>query len=107
MEFQRIRRKKGQLNDGRVKELDDLGFAWDARSAFTDKMLAELIAFKNKYGHCRVSQNYAGNAQLGVWVANCRNYRRKGTLDPRLEERLASLGFEWSGNRKETLNPAH
>jgi hypothetical protein len=60
------------------------------------EMLRQVAAFKRQHGHCRIPANYAGNPQLGRWVAARRYARKVGTLREAEVRELDRLGFLWS-----------
>ena len=59
------------------------------------RRLAELVAFRNQHGHCRVPQNSGGRKGLGVWVANVRAQYARGALRPDRIQALNEMGFCW------------
>ena len=75
-----------------------------------NERLQELIAFKNKHGHCLVPHNWAENVALAQWVKrqryqykllHCDDERRKPT-STMSEERmniLNSMGFSWDSHQ--------
>jgi superfamily II DNA or RNA helicase len=90
---------KGKLSSDRIARLEALGFQWGVPYLDWDQSYSKLEDFKNKYGHCRVSQSYKiDDFPLGWWVTSqrraCHNKNRK-KLSPDRIMRLESLGFEW------------
>ena len=65
-----------------------------------DQHYAELVRFKDQYGHCKVPQLFKENPALGLWVRGQRAYRRKGMLPFEKIELLDKLGFVWEGRRR-------
>ena len=63
-------------------------------AAWTQR-LKELAAFKEMYGHCRVSTLSKSHAGLGNWVRTQRGYRRRGQLSPEQIRVLDAMGFLW------------
>ena len=47
---------------------------------------AKLVAYKKRFGHCRVQAHWSEDPGFGHWVANQRIARRQGKLSP---ERIA------------------
>jgi Helicase associated domain len=67
-----------------------------SKTAFFKQMLRQLIAFKQKKGHCLVPRRIDGTTwQLGFWVGNKRNEYRSGALDQDIIAILNELGFCW------------
>lgn len=71
--------------------IERLGLSWEER-------FGELEAFKKRFGHCNVAQDYDANPQLGSWVNAQRNSFRDGTLGTARIQRLKALGFDWDPN---------
>jgi len=46
-----------------------------------EEMFARLVAFKAEHGHANVPQKFAGDPQLGSWVANIRSKRKAMAKD--------------------------
>ena len=94
---QRQFRKRGMIADNRVQLLDDLGFVWETRSRGTwEDRLAEVTAFKTKYGDCNIPLGFSEDPKLGSFVSNMRTRRNKGTLSEDRIARLDEIGFIWS-----------
>lgn len=96
----RSQRKRGTLSADRISKLDALGFIWDKQveegiSVAWETHFNELIQFKARYGHCMVPTENSDNSSLGHWVSVQRGLRRKGSLHPKREEMLNSIGFVW------------
>lgn len=88
--------RKGKLPPDRVRVLNALGFAWKAVNLCWEGHFAELTAFKQQHGHCRVPQLWPANLALGAFVGAARASRRAGTLGPDQIRRLDDLGFVWA-----------
>jgi superfamily II DNA or RNA helicase len=68
--------------------LESLGVLWDER-------YGELVAFKEREGHCNVPEPYEDNPALGRWVRNQRSRVKAGSVAPDRVARLDALGFVW------------
>jgi hypothetical protein len=100
----RQQKKAGKLTKERIGCLEELGFRWALRrrSAYRldwDVMLAALIAFRERYGHCNVSTSWPDDPRLGHWVVGLRRRKRKGQLDRRQIAQLNRLGVIWEPTR--------
>ena len=68
--------------------------AWEAK-------FAELVAYREEYGHCSVPRTYEANRELGHWVMRQRTQYRllmEGKRSSMTEERIVTLnqiGFVW------------
>jgi len=101
----RQQKKHGRLAEERVRLLDGLGFFWSYYIRPTwEQRFKELEAFKKEHGHCNLPWNYPPNPQLGRWVTNMRQ-RRKRVKPARKKIRLLNaLGFIWDVKKaKESL----
>ena len=62
-----------------------------------EKQFAKLVAFKERFGHCRVSSRWPEDRVLGGWVGNQRQAMRRNTLKPERRHRLVEIGLSgWS-----------
>jgi len=86
------------INEVRINALDELGFAWDKKNSFEER-IEEMQAFKEKHGHVRVTGKH--DKRLHDFCVNMRYARRNpGTGMTITEDRinaLDELGFEWGG----------
>jgi len=103
--IQKGMKTKYNLSQDRIERLEDIGFQWqgvDYDEAF-EKHCRELIAFKEEFGHCNVSQRYADNPSLGQWCSQMRTAYKKvqkgiktnSKLSQDRIERLEDIGFQW------------
>ena len=96
---QRVRRKKGLLNESQVADLDALGFVWDLqglrKSATFGGWAEQLARFLKKFGHANVTPNSDGYEALGSWAIMQRTLRKKGLLDDNQIRTLDGLNFVW------------
>ena len=59
------------LNEHRVRALEMIGFQYNISKradGLWHKRFLELLDFKEKFGSCKVPQNYSTNSALGRWV---------------------------------------
>jgi len=90
----RQRQKKAELSEDRLLRLDQLGIIWDVLTEQWEIGFSNLVQFKEREGHCRVSRIYLeNNYKLGIWVGTQRANKDKLSAD-RLR-RLDDLGFVW------------
>jgi len=107
---QRGRYKMGLLSQNRIKKLESIGFEWvlnlgTARERKSDESidfesqwanrLAELAAYKEEFGNCRVPSAWSRNAQLANWVGVQRRRYKHGKLSPERTKSLEALEFDW------------
>jgi hypothetical protein len=100
---QRNSHNAGELKPEYVARLEALGVAWDPRhcpDGTWNERVAELVAFRERFGHCRVPLYWPENLALGAWVRTQRNHclhllRR----EPERFAQLEAVGFVWGGNR--------
>ena len=92
---QRAMNRKKRLPQERIKQLEALGFAWNSLLDFWERNYAELIEFKKREGHTRVSRKHIVNGlKLGYWVSHQKFNKHKMSQE-RLN-RLLAINFEWS-----------
>lgn len=98
--------KASCLNTSKIQRLEDIGFEWTSTLKHTPHanwmtMYKQIIAYKEKNGHCKVPKNYKDNIALGAWTRNQRAQymlRQRGKKSPMTEERikkLEAIGFLW------------
>ncbi|MGC6505059.1 MAG: helicase associated domain-containing protein [Coraliomargaritaceae bacterium] len=66
------------------------------REARWEAGFAELLAYKERFGHCRVPARWPENRRLGGWVDRMRGRYRKGLLPEDQRKRLEEAGFVWN-----------
>jgi len=105
-ETQRETRKMGMLSAERIARLDEIGFEWEApgragleREAWHQQLweakLEQVVAFKERFGHCHVPVLWEEDRKLGSWVADQRKRWRGGKLAADRMGRLEGMGFKW------------
>jgi tetrahydromethanopterin S-methyltransferase subunit G len=95
VEYQRIRKNKGNLPLNRTRWLDSLGIVWKAdirRNVFVER-LQELKAFREIHGHCNVPWDYSETPGLGHYVGKLRSEKESRSPDEIRE--LDAIGFIW------------
>lgn len=95
---QRGKRRRGQLSQGQIKALDELGFDWGMphSNSTWESMYNALAAYWRARGQCRVSRSDKENVRLADWIKWQRRARRKGILSADRIRRLDELGFSWT-----------
>ena len=91
----RAAKSKGTLRSDQIKELDDLGFAWDVSQHRWQQGMDKLQDYKSENGDVMVPQDYEtlDGFKLGKWVMNKREAKSKGTLRSDQIKELDDLGF--------------
>jgi len=98
---QRGLRKQGQMSDERVCLLDELNVTWKSRDVGTwEDRLAEVVAFREKHGHCEIPTTYPENQKLGRFVNSMRTTRIAGELSAERIAKLDAVGFPWVSSRR-------
>ena len=88
--------KRDTLSDDKRFRLDALEFDWGPNTTFWEKMLAELVRYKDVHGDCNVPQKRPDNRKLASWVAKQRI--KRDTLCEDKRSRLDALEFDWDPN---------
>jgi hypothetical protein len=95
------------LSQDQIRRFIALGFDLSKKSKTFENWLAELTAYKTKYGHCNVSQSRTSQYRpLGAWCTRMKCVHRrtqegmtqKRALSQSQIGRLDALGFEWGQN---------
>lgn len=95
---QRQQRKKNLLLDEQIRLLDEIGFTWKHRDRGSwEDRLAEVIAFKERHGHCNIPLTLTDPPKLAAFVNATRVQRNKGTLSAERITKLDAVGFVWQG----------
>ena len=98
-------RKPTFMTEGRIRDLESIGFDWGRGESIWSARIQEIREFKEQFGHCLVPLQYADKPKLGRWVSTQRqNYRlhQEGNPTPMTEDRireLESIGFDWGTRR--------
>jgi hypothetical protein len=105
---QRVYYNRGRLSQERIALLQKLNFDWTGGKVTWEMRFAELKAFKERFGHTRVSVRWAENPLLGRWASAQRHKKRKRKISREHEALLDSIGFEGGAtnviNKKEFWN---
>lgn len=100
---QRVKRKKDSLTNEQIKLLGEIKFDWEPETkggSPDDEQwflnFQQLELYKEKFGHCNVSQIDKVYKKLGRWLNDQRvNYSRGKLLDHR-KDLLEELGVIWN-----------
>jgi hypothetical protein len=108
---QRTQKRKRKLCPEKERRLNDIGFIWDVYEAQFDTMIRALTQFKQREGHCNVSEKLIEcldggvKLKLGAWMKNQRAQRARqgrGALGATTREKLLeSMGVKWNNQRQE------
>ena len=105
---QRRHCRKNRLLPDRHRRLEEIGFAWKSDKLHFvggwEARFAELVAFKERHGHLRITKKNQLSAGLMHWRDNQRIRFRSGVMPPEQKARLDALGFEWEN--PERLSPS-
>jgi hypothetical protein len=99
---QRTNYDNGLLPLDRQKRLGKLpGWHWEPQAAKWEEGFQRLQAYVKQYGHARVPATYEVNGyRLGAWVAQQRNKRANGSLQPQRFSRLDAVKrWDWNPPR--------
>mmetsp|Transcript_57191 Transcript_57191/g.68802 ORF Transcript_57191/g.68802 Transcript_57191/m.68802 type:complete len:651 (+) Transcript_57191:86-2038(+) len=92
----------GVLTSSRIKQLNELGFVWNAYEETWKASYKELIQYKEKHGHVLVPFLYPLNTKLGHWVNEQRKMykmmlqRNSNVMTQERIQALNKIGFAWS-----------
>ena len=98
---QHVAQKGGKLPADRRERLEAIGFVWKDTGKRKvnrwEKLFAQLLQFRERFGHCQVPVRWKEDLPLGNWVEAQRHFKKKGTLSAERITRLEAAGFEWDG----------
>ncbi len=94
----RQRVRKDKLSADRIDKLNGVGFVWSLPDYWWECKFNELLAFKEKFGHCNVSKGIRGYKPLADWVIKQRKdfKNKEKKLDATKINKLNRIGFNWS-----------
>jgi len=95
VQHQRSNHKNKKLSKEKLRLLDEIGFIWDPLEGVWNDRFDELVAFRDRFGHCNVAGTWKENPQLAKWVQHQRTRRRDKNLSADRTRRLDGLGFDW------------
>lgn len=93
----RLERRRGQLPDERVAELDSLGMAWDPYADDWERGITAARAYREANGHLRFPGGYltSDGIRLERWIVKRRSEKRQGLLSNDRIAELDALGMAW------------
>jgi len=98
---QRMAKKQGVLRLDRRERLEAMGFAWQgmrrADSERWERRFAQLLEFRERFGHCHVPNQWNEDIAFGHWVHAQRAFKSRGNLSSERIQRLEAIGFAWHG----------
>lgn len=89
----RANRRRGKLQEHRIKKLDQMDFVWNTAEADWMDKYDKLLSFRDREGHACVPFN---EGELGWWVNTQRQSKRKGKLSKSRQNMLDEAGFIWN-----------
>jgi len=96
--YQRSAYAKNVLKPERQHRLEQIGFNWLGEApgavSWADRV-AQLAAFKARFGHCDLHGQWPEEPELGHWATAQRRLWRKRRLNNEHIRRLEELGFNW------------
>jgi len=101
---QRVKWKKGKLTETQINTLNSINFEWEPEhrgGGFPDDeqwflKFQELESYKQKFGHCNVSQIDKVYKKLGRWLNDQRVSYSRGKLLEHRQSLLVELGVIWN-----------
>lgn len=108
--------KNSTMTEERIKILNDIGFVWDSHEVIWNERFSQLLAYKQKCGHCRVPSYCKECPQLASWVkCQRRQYKlyweegKGSSMNLDRIKLLNSIGFIWEvhPSRKQKNDDQH
>jgi len=108
--------KNSTMTEERINILNEIGFVWDSHEVIWNERFSQLVAYKQKFGHCRVPSYCKECPQLASWVkCQRRQYKlfweqgKGSSMNLDRIKLLNSIGFIWEVHpgRKRKENEQH
>ena len=98
---QRNDKNSSLLDLTQIAKLYSIGFDWELTSRPSNEMIwnqrfRELEEYASRFGSCNVPKNYINNADLGKWVHQQRQNRKR--MDSERRRKLDSIAFGWTSS---------
>src|SRR5205823_3571650 len=87
------RSRKRRLSEDLVRQLDEIGFIWQAQEVQWQEMFGAMSQYRRIHGNCNVPSKWRDNPQLGKWATHQREFQKTGTLSEDRIHRLNEIGF--------------
>ncbi len=85
--------KKNCLSQERIKLLEAIGFCWSPQKASWTKRYQQLVLFKKKFGHTKVTHSLSEDKGFVIWVHIQRSYYHANKLSSERKKLLDELYF--------------
>jgi hypothetical protein len=93
--MQRQDYKNGELNEERIKKLDEIDFLWNPFEDLWDSKYKLLLQFMDEFKRFPTGQE-RGYELLSHWCLNQRQNYRKGEMIQERLQKLEDIGFVWN-----------
>ena len=96
----RTEKSRDKLSKEKIKQLDDMGFVWNAEEQKWQQGIQKLEEYRSEKGDLLVRQSHvtSDGFKLGSWVSNRRNSRDK--LSKEKIKQLDDMGFVWDAEER-------
>ena len=88
----RTSQKRGKLSDERLHLLESIGFIWDQTEYEWQEKYEQLVQYAKESGNTLVLLSHP---ELGPWVSDQRQTKRRGKLSNERIKLLDEIGFIW------------
>ena len=91
----RTEKSRDKLSKEKIKQLDDMGFVWDAEEQKWQQGIQKLEEYRSEQGDLLVRQSHvtSDGFKLGIWVSYRR--KRRDKLSKEKIKQLDDMGFVW------------
>ncbi|MBS1998892.1 MAG: helicase associated domain-containing protein [Cyanobacteria bacterium SZAS LIN-2] len=87
--------RRNAVSVERVQQLQSIGFDFEVLDLKWREKFQQLLAYKERFGHCRVPHRWPENRSLARWVNIQREKKRVGRLSVHRAQLLLDAGFEF------------
>jgi HKD family nuclease len=98
------KKKRKFLTKDRIELLEDMGVVWDMDIFNFEKLIKQLLDYKNEFGDFNISSNYKPNPNFGNYVYRLKT---KGTKQDWKIEKLHQIGFFEIGTKSKKEKEGH
>ncbi len=93
---QRVLQKENKLEEEKINLLNRIGFKWSPHETKWRTYYLALLEYRERFGDCRVPQDWKENQKLARWVSAQRLDYGRGDLSLERKTKLDEIGFDWS-----------
>ena len=93
----RTEKSRDKLSKEKMKQLDEMGFVWDAAEEKWQQGMRKLEKYRSEKGDLLVAHSHvtSDGFTLGIWVSSRRAEKSRDKLSKEKMKQLDEMGFVW------------